>query len=95
MPAECPSCENQVEPVSAPVVDGAMDTDHQISVYELDNFEATETEYAGGLTDIVFLCPVCRYVFETQTPDSSWLWVDWSGIPVVVDETLPATLANY
>lgn len=95
MPAECPSCENQVEPVSAPVVDCSLETDHRISVYELDEFDASEPIQQSGLTDIAMFCPVCRYVFETETPDLSWLWIDWSGIPVVVDERLPATLANY
>lgn len=86
MPAECEACESQVEPVSAPVVAGDIDTDCQISVYELNGLDVACITHERTISTIAFFCPVCRYVFEHMTPDLSWLWADWSGIPVVVDE---------
>lgn len=92
MPAECCHCENQVEPVSAPVVDGRIKTDNKICAYELDGLLEFEPRGDVELVNIAYFCPICRHVFENARPDLTWLWKDWSGIPVVVDESPPPRL---
>ena len=93
MAIRCPECDEEVQPVSAPaVLNRELDTDCTISGSELDGWTPPDGVVEPVMSDIVFFCPICRYVFASEDPDSSWLWIDWSGIPVVLAKPEPLTL---
>lgn len=85
MAIDCPGCEALIEPVSAPVVSAdGYGGPQTISTADLRSWDGPSFETEMPLTDVVFFCPICREVLHSRKPDTSWVWVDWSAIPVVV-----------
>jgi len=93
MSAECPECERPVRPVAAPVVvNENPESGEIISAYELNDWRPTANPEEPGLVSVAFFCPICRHVFTAETPDASWAWLDWDGLPVVVSNSALLTL---